>query len=207
MTADTEPVRVLVVDDHVFYREGLKTLLGLHAGELTVVGEAGSGEAAIALVAGLAPDVVLMDLTMPGMGGVAAAERLTAEHPGVAVLVLTMHEDDFVLPALRAGARGYLLKDAGVDDLVRAIVSVHHGETVLGPLAAARVHQHLTRPPRRPELPFPQLTEREHDLLAEIARGGPTSRSRGGSGSARRRCATTCPTCSSSCRPATARTR
>ncbi|WP_433018984.1 response regulator [Kribbella sp. CA-294648] len=165
-------IRVLVVDDHVFYREGVKTLLGTRADEVAVVGEAATGEEALDLLASsLRPDVVLMDLRMPGMGGIATTRQLTAAYPEVAVLVLTMNDDDSVVPALRAGARGYLLKDASVDDLVRAITSVDRGSAVLGPEAAARVHEHIVRPPGRPELPFRDLTEREHDLLAELVRG------------------------------------
>jgi DNA-binding NarL/FixJ family response regulator len=164
-------IRVLVVDDHMFYREGVKTLLGTRADEVEVVGEAATGEEALELVASMRPDVVLMDLRMPGMGGIAATRQLIAGHPEIAVLVLTMNDDDSVVPALRAGARGYLLKDASVDDLVRAITSVDRGSAVLGPQAAARVHEHILRPPSRPELPFRELTEREHDLLAELVQG------------------------------------
>lgn len=164
-------IRVLVVDDHVFYREGVKTLLGTRADEVEVVGEAATGEEALELLPAMRPDVVLMDLRMPGMGGIAATRQLTAGHPSVAVLVLTMNDDDSVVPALRAGARGYLLKDASVDDVIRAITSVHGGSAVLGPQAAARMHEHILRPPSRPELPFRELTEREHDLLAELVQG------------------------------------
>ena len=105
------------------------------------------------------------------MGGIAATQDLATAHPDVAVLILTMHDNDSVLPALRAGARGYLLKDATVDDLVRAIASVHSGASVLGPEAAARVHEHILRPGSRSHLPFQDLTEREHDLIAELLRG------------------------------------
>jgi DNA-binding NarL/FixJ family response regulator len=164
-------IRVLVVDDHVFYREGIKTLLGTRADEVAVVGEAATGEEALALCPVVRPDVVLMDLRMPGMGGIAATRQLIADHPEIAVLVLTMNDDDSVVPALRAGARGYLLKDASVDDLIRAIVSVDSGSAVLGPQAAARMQQHILRPPSRPELPFRDLTEREHELLTELVEG------------------------------------
>lgn len=164
-------IRVLVVDDHVFYREGIKTLLRTRADEVEVVGEAASGEEALELLESTQPDVVLMDLRMPGMGGITATRQLTAGHPGIAVLVLTMNDDDSVVPALRAGARGYLLKDASLDDLVHAIASVDRGSTVLGPQAAARMHEQILRPRNVPELPFPDLTEREHDLLAELVQG------------------------------------
>ena len=165
------PIRVLVADDHVFYREGIKTLLATRPNELLVVGEAGTGEEAIALAESLEPDVVLMDLQMPGMGGIAATRRLTEAAPAIAVLVLTMLDDDSVVPALRAGARGYLLKDASVEDLVRAITSVDRGQSVLAPQAADRMHRQLTRPAAVADRPFPELTQREHDLLAEITAG------------------------------------
>lgn len=164
-------VRVMVVDDHVFYRQGIKTLLATRSAEVAVIAEAATGEEACALLESARPDVILMDLKMPGMGGIEATRRVTAEHPTVGVLVLTMNDDDSVLPALRAGARGFLLKDATVDELVRAILAVRGGASVLGPEAAARVHEHILRAPGRPEVPFPQLTEREHDLLAELIQG------------------------------------
>ncbi|GAA1501872.1 response regulator [Nocardioides humi] len=165
----TGPVRVLVADDHVFYREGIQTLLAAHAHRVELVGAAESGEQAVELALSLAPDVVLMDVKMPGGGGIAATRRLAEARPEIAVLMLTMADDDSVLPALRAGARGYLLKDAGVDDLVRAIESTYAGQAVLAPQAAERVHRQLARP--APARPFPQLTDREHDLLAELLRG------------------------------------
>ena len=167
----TAPIRVLVVDDHVFYREGVKTLLGTRPDQVTVVGEAATGEEALRLAESVSPDVVLMDLNMPGVGGLTATERLSAAHPDAAVLVLTMLDDDSVLPAIRAGARGYLLKDAGVDDLVRAITAVHRGETILSRQAADRVQRRLSQPTVAPSRPFPELTDREHDLLREILRG------------------------------------
>jgi DNA-binding NarL/FixJ family response regulator len=165
------PIRVMVVDDHVFYREGVKTLLATRPDEITVVGEGSTGEEGLQLAASLRPDVVLMDLKMPGGGGLIATAQLTAAHPDIAVLVLTMLDDDSVLPAIRAGARGYLLKDAGVDDLVRAITAVHRGETILSRSAADHVHRRLSQAPPGPERPFPELTAREHDLLRELLRG------------------------------------
>jgi DNA-binding NarL/FixJ family response regulator len=167
----TTPISVLIVDDHVFYREGVKTLLATRSDEITVVGECATGEEALRLAALLGPDVVLMDLKMPGRGGLNATEQLTAAHPEVAVLVLTMLDDDSVLPALRAGARGYLLKDASVDDLVRGIVAVHRGETILSKTAADHVQRRLAQGAFTPSRPFPQLSDREHDLLREILRG------------------------------------
>jgi DNA-binding NarL/FixJ family response regulator len=166
-------VRVLVVDDHPFYREGIKTLLGAWTAHVEVVGEASSGEDAVELCRELRPDVVLMDLQMPGLGGLEATRQITQAHPATAVLVLTMSDDDSVLPALRAGARGYLLKDAGVADVVRAIESVHAGQSVLAPQAAERLNRRLADPATA--RPFPQLTDREHQIVAELLRGASTA--------------------------------
>ncbi len=165
------PIRVMVVDDHVFYREGIKTLLATVPKQVRVVAEASTGEEALRAVASDLPDVILMDLNMPGVGGLTATERLTAAYPEIAVLVLTMLDDDSVLSAIRAGARGYLLKDAGVDDLVRAITAVHRGETILSRQAANHLQRRLAQAPTVPSLTFPELTAREHDLLREILRG------------------------------------
>ena len=165
------PIKVMVVDDHVFYREGIKTLLATAPEQVSVVAEASTGEEALRAVASVLPDVVLMDLNMPGAGGLTATERLTAAYPEIAVLVLTMLDDESVLSAIRAGARGYLLKDAGVEDLLRAITAVHRGETILSKRAANHVQRRLDQAPALPSLLFPELTAREHDLLREILRG------------------------------------
>ena len=166
-------LRILVADDHPFYREGLKTLLAARAPHVDVVGEAATGEAAVELYAATRPDVVLMDLQMPGMGGIEATRLILAADPSAGVLVLTMHDDDSVLPALQAGARGYLLKDAGVDDVVRAIESVHAGQSVLAPQAAERVARRLEGSADASR-PFPELTGREHDILALVVHGTTT---------------------------------
>ncbi|HEX5942298.1 MAG TPA: response regulator transcription factor, partial [Anaerolineales bacterium] len=121
-------IKVLIADDHVFYREGVRALLG-NVQEIEVVGEASNGEEAIANTRELQPDVILMDLKMPGMNGIDATRRIHESHPGTGVLVITMFDDDdSVFAAMRAGARGYLLKDADKDEVVRAIVAVHRGE-------------------------------------------------------------------------------
>lgn len=166
-----DSIRVLVVDDHTFYREGIKTLLAGREPRIQIVGEASTGEAAVDQVGLLAPDVVLMDLRMSGMGGVAATRQIADR---AAVLVLTMVEDETVLSALRAGARGYLLKDVGVEDLARAIEAVARGQSVLAPEAAAWIRRQLAAPGVSPR-PFPELTDREHELLAEIVRGRSTA--------------------------------
>lgn len=166
-------VRVLVVDDHPFYREGIKTLLAAQSTPVEVVGEASTAEDAVELCATVHPDVVLMDLQMPGIGGISGTEQIAAQYPNIAVLVLTMLDDDSVLRALKAGARGYLLKDAGVDDVVRAIGAAAAGQSVLAPQAAERVHRQLLRPDTSGR-PFPQLTTREHELLTELLAGRST---------------------------------
>lgn len=164
--------RVAVVDDHPLFREGLAALLDALDGT-TVVGEAGDGEEAVALVAQTVPDVVLMDLHMPVLNGVEATRRITAEHPGVAVLVLTMLADDESLfAALRAGARGYLLKESSRDDILRALDAVASGQAVLDPQVAPRVLSAVSPTPAAPDpKAFPQLTGREREILDLIARG------------------------------------
>ncbi|SDG04492.1 two component transcriptional regulator, LuxR family [Pseudonocardia oroxyli] len=168
MSAVTDPVRVLVVDDHRAFRSGVCALLRTDPGVL-VCGEAASGEEAVAAVRAHHPDVVLLDLTMPGMGGVAAAERIVEASPHARVLVLSMADDDHsVLAALRAGARGYLLKGSGRAQILRAVRAVAAGEAALGPSVAARLGAFLAPTPP-PVDPFPELTARESDVLALLA--------------------------------------
>ncbi|MGN6089461.1 MAG: response regulator, partial [Actinomycetales bacterium] len=168
------PVRVVVADDHPVFREGLVTILGDLDG-VDVVAEAGDGEAAVAAAREHRPDVVLMDLRMPGVGGVEATARIQASWPEVAVLVLTMSEDDeSVYAALRAGARGYLLKEAAKDDIARGLHAVARGEAVFGPRVSAKVLAYFAS--ARPwtdtgAVPFPQLTDREREILDHVARG------------------------------------
>ena len=162
--------RVVVVDDHPVFREGLVTVL-VDRG-LEVVAEASSGEQALGAVAAHAPDVVLMDLAMPGIGGVEATRRITAEHPATAVLVVTMNRDDeSVFAALRAGARGYLVKESAADDIARAVESVARGEAVLGATVSTQVLAAAVGAARSPEQVFPQLTAREREVLELLARG------------------------------------
>jgi DNA-binding NarL/FixJ family response regulator len=163
---------VLVADDHPTFRRGLGALFQSLDG-FTVVGEAADGETAVALVAQLRPDVVVMDLNMPGVNGVEATRRIVADNPDVAVLVLTMlDEDESVFAAMRAGARGYIVKGADTDDVLRALESVARGDAVFGPAVATRVLSYLTRPlsARDPVL-FPELSDREREVLELIARG------------------------------------
>jgi DNA-binding NarL/FixJ family response regulator len=163
---------VLVADDHPTFRRGLSALLETLE-EFTVVGEASDGESVVAMAGELKPDVVVMDLNMPGVNGVEATRRIVAQHPDAAVLVLTMlDEDESVFAAMRAGARGYVVKGADTDDVVRALESVARGDAVFGPAVATRVLSYLTRPlsARDPVL-FPELSDREREVLELIARG------------------------------------
>ncbi|MEU9168761.1 response regulator transcription factor [Streptomyces sp. NPDC048420] len=171
---ETKPARVLVVDDQTVVREGIVMLLGLLPG-LEVVGAAGDGEEAVRLVAELAPDVVLMDLRMPRCDGVEATRRIRTEHPGTQVVVLTTYaDDDSLFPALKAGARGYLTKDAGGDEIVRAVHSVLSGDAGLSPSIQRRLLERLSdpEPPQKVSAEAPDgLTAREIEVLALIAEG------------------------------------
>ncbi|MGW7607448.1 response regulator transcription factor [Streptomyces sp. NPDC054766] len=166
------PARVVVADDQTVVREGIVMLLGLLPG-IEVVGAAGDGAEAVALVAELAPDVVLMDLRMPRCDGVEATRRIRAEYPGTQVVVLTTYADDESLfPALRAGARGYLTKDAGGDEIVRAVESVLSGDAGLSPSIQRRLLERLSDPEPRPPAEAPDgLTSRETEVLLLIAEG------------------------------------
>jgi DNA-binding NarL/FixJ family response regulator len=169
-----KPARVVVADDQTVVREGIVMLLGLLPG-IEVVGAAGDGDEAVELVAELAPDVVLMDLRMPRCDGVEATRRIRAEHPGTQVVVLTTYADDESLfPALRAGARGYLTKDAGGDEIVRAVESVLSGDAGLSPSIQRRLLERLSEPApqQAPPAEAPDgLTARETEVLLLIAEG------------------------------------
>ncbi|MFF9897567.1 response regulator [Streptomyces longispororuber] len=167
------PARVVVVDDQTVVREGIVMLLGLLPG-IEVVGAGGDGEEAVRLVAELAPDVVLMDLRMPRCDGAEATRRIRAEYPGTQVVVLTTYDDDESLfPALKAGARGYLTKDAGGDEIVRAIGDVLSGKAGLSPQIQRRLLERLAEPelPARPVEPPDGLTLRETEVIGLIAEG------------------------------------
>ena len=167
-----DPIRVLIADDHPVFRDGLRVLLDATP-DTTLVGEAASGDEVVGQAATLAPDVILMDLKMPGLNGIEATRRIVQASPHIGVLVITMFEDDdSVFAALRAGARGYLLKSANPDDLVRAIRVVHGGEAIFGPPIARRLMQYFAAP--RPALPaalFPALSAREREVLHLLAQG------------------------------------
>ncbi|HWM74624.1 MAG TPA: response regulator transcription factor [Nocardioides sp.] len=170
MSSDA-PVRVVIADDHPVFRAGMVTVLDDLPG-IDVVGQAGDGAEALAVVAEHRPDVVLMDLRMPGVGGLEATARIRVEHPDTAVVVLTMDgDDDSIFAALRAGARGYLLKEADGLDIERAVDGVARGEAVFGPGIAERVLAFFASGRQAPASPFPQLSPREHEVLEMIAQG------------------------------------
>ncbi|MER5181961.1 response regulator transcription factor [Streptomyces sp. NPDC002896] len=167
------PARVVVADDQTIVREGIVMLLGLLPG-VEVVGAAGDGEEAVRLVAELAPDVVLMDLRMPRCDGVEATRRIRTEHPGTQVVVLTTFaDDDSLFPALEAGARGYLTKDAGGDEIVRAVESVRSGHAGLSPRIQRRLLERLSQPEATISVAESPdgLTARETEVLVLIADG------------------------------------
>ena len=165
------PLRVLVADDHPVYRDGLAMLLGSAPG-LLVVGTAPDGESAVALALAEHPDVVVMDVGMPVLDGIEATRRITTASPSVGVVVLTMSEDDgTVFAAVRAGARGYLLKGADQEEVVRAITTVASGGAVFGAALARRIAEFFAGGPAGPETPFPGLTAREREVLDLVAAG------------------------------------
>ncbi len=172
MDSDGAVTRVLIVDDHPVFRHGLRVLLDSEPGT-SVIGEAEGGAEAVQLATRLRPDVVIMDLAMPGLDGAAATRRIREAVPQTQVLVLTMFaDDDSVFTAMRAGARGYLVKGADGPEVLRAVAGVAAGEAIFGPAVAERVLSYLTRPlSARDERHFPQLTEREREVLELMARG------------------------------------
>ena len=175
MTEDTtraaeSSLRILIVDDHAIVRKGIRALLS-EAGGFEVVGEADTGQAALLRAGETLPDVILMDLLMPGMDGIEATRQITGRHPQTRILVLTSFAaDNKVFPAIKAGALGYLLKDSSPDDLVRAIRQVHRGEPSLHPIIARKLLQEIARPAElQPALE--SLTAREIEVLKLIAEG------------------------------------
>ena len=183
--AASSPIRVVVADDHSLIREGVRALLG-SVPDMELVGEAADGAEAVAVVARTGPDVVLMDLHMPGVDGVAATRAIAAGHPEVAVLVVSMLDDDAsVFAALKAGARGYVLKGAEPEELQRAVRAVASGDAIFGPGIAERVLTLFRSPPSEASssvpapgagvgagaAAFPQLTDREREILDHLARG------------------------------------
>jgi DNA-binding NarL/FixJ family response regulator len=169
-----ESIRVLIADDHPVYREGLARLLDDLA-DFEVVGAAANGAEAVALAETLAPDVVIMDLRMPGLDGIEATRRITATSPHIGIVVLSMFDDEeLIFAAVRAGARGYLLKDADDEQIGAVVRGIARGEAIFGPGTAQRLLTLLATTTDRPERPadvFPQLTAREHEVLELLAQG------------------------------------
>jgi DNA-binding NarL/FixJ family response regulator len=167
-----EKIRILIADDHPLFRKGMRALLSSMA-DVEVVGEATRGREALELAAELQPDVILMDLQMPDGGGIAATREITAASPHIRILVVTLfQDDDSVFAALRAGARGYVLKDTDEDEMVRAIRAVAGGEAIFSPAVATRLIDFFAAPrPAAPKAVFPELTEREREILSLIAQG------------------------------------
>jgi len=164
------PIRVLIIDDHAIVRKGIRALLE-QVEHIEVVGEASDGREAVAQAESLRPDVILMDLVMPEMDGIAAIRQITTDQPGVRILMLTSFAgDDQVFPAIKAGALGYLLKDSDPEDLLAAVESVYRGEPSLSPAIAQKVLSELKQPSDRPPTPDP-LTDREVEVIQLVAKG------------------------------------
>ena len=171
-----KPVSVLIVDDHEVVRQGVRAYLGAQA-EFEVIGEADSGTAAVALAQEHVPDVVLMDLIMPGMDGVEATRRVKNVSPRTQIVILTSyHEDEHIFPALQAGAISYVLKDLGMEELAEAISRAARGEATLHPGVASRVIRELQGPKAEEVNPYSELTNREMEVLRLIADGMSNSR-------------------------------
>ena len=167
-----DTVRVLIADDHPLFREGMRGRLD-RVDDIAVVGEASSGGEAVEFAHRLTPHVVLMDIKMPGLNGIEATREILRAKPQIGVLMLTMFEDDdSVFAAMRAGAKGYLLKDSGGEGVVHAIRAVTSGEAVFGPGVAERIIGFFSAPrSAAPRRAFPELTEREEEILSLVAQG------------------------------------
>src|SRR5215218_9655782 len=195
----SEPITVLLVDDHALVRQGVRAFLETQ-GDISVIAEAGSGEEAVRLAAEHAPDVALMDLIMPGMDGVEATRRLTAQSPRTNVVMLTSyHDDEHVFPAIRAGALSYVLKEIGPEELADAVRKAAAGEAVLHPRVAARVVRELHGARRDEPNVFRELSDRELEVLKLVAEGLSNAEISNPCSSARRRPRAMSATYSASC--------
>ena len=156
-----DTIRVLIADDHTLFRDGLRALLA-SIPDIEVVGEASSGKDALARAVELQPDVILMDIQMPGVNGIEATRRIVRTSPNIGIIVVTMFEDDdYVFSAMRAGARGYFLKEASEEEVLTAIRAVARGEAIFGPAIARRLVYFFSKPSLTADPVFPELTERE----------------------------------------------
>ena len=167
-----DPLRILIADDHPLFRNGMRALLAADP-DTVVIGEATTGEEAIEMAAALQPEVILMDVQMPGVSCIEATRRILHTSPHIRILVVTMYEDDHsVFTAMRGGARGYLLKGASPDEVLRAIAAVGSGEAIFSPSIATRLIDFFAniQPTALPQA-LPELTEREHEILTLIAHG------------------------------------
>ena len=163
-------IRILIADDHPVFRFGLKALLATEP-DAEVIGEASTGEEAVSLSSELSPDVILMDINMPDLNGIEATRQVLAARPQTGILIVSMLDDDSVFAALRAGARGYLLKGAEGDATLRAIRTIAEGGTIFSPGIAGRVMKYFAGEKPESPAPFPELTEREREILALLAQG------------------------------------
>lgn len=164
-------IRLLIADDHPLFRFGLRALLHTEPG-FEVVGEAQTGEEALELAVALEPDIILMDIQLPGINGIQATRRILEQHPHIGVLIITMFEDETLFAAMRAGAKGYLLKGAQGEEVLRAIRAVANGEAIFSPAVARRLTQlFTTAPSARLGQTFPELTPREEEILHLMAQG------------------------------------
>ena len=168
-----EPIRVLLADDHTLFRKGIRTLME-QMSDIDVVGEASSGQEAVTQARELVPDAILMDIKMPVINGIEATRQIVQENPHIGVILVTMFDDpESVFSGMRAGARGYVLKEAEPEELRRAIEAACRGEVILCPIIAKKVLEHFGRDPRlhQPGLPYEELTQRELQVLQLAADG------------------------------------
>jgi DNA-binding NarL/FixJ family response regulator len=164
-------IRILIADDHPVFRFGLRALLDSQA-DMQVLGEAETGEQSVQMAYSLDPEVVLMDVNMPGLNGIEATRRIATKAPEIAILIITMFDDDTVFTAMQAGARGYLIKGAQGDETLRAIRAVANGEVIFSPSVAKQMMAFFARGMRTTrDTPFPNLSPRENDILELLAQG------------------------------------